>query len=79
MSSDLDNSQAVRDAKRAAADLLRAETAAAPYGELAELWAVKVRADDRVESLRRRIEPMQAPARVARHGPYYARPKKHDD
>lgn len=63
MSSDLDNSQAVRDAKRAAADLLRAERAGAPYGERAELWAVKVRADDRVESLRRRIEPMQAPAR----------------
>ncbi|HZV24647.1 MAG TPA: hypothetical protein VFG00_00020 [Acidothermaceae bacterium] len=63
MSGDLDSSQAVRDAKRAAADLLRAERAAAPYGDLAELWAVKVRADDRVESLRRRIEPMQAPAR----------------
>jgi len=63
MSDVLDNSQAVHDAKRAAADLLRAERVGAPYGELAELWAVKVRADERVETLRRRIQPMQAPAR----------------
>ena len=48
MSDVLENSQAVRDAARAAADLLRAERAAAPYAELAELWAVKVRADERV-------------------------------
>ncbi len=63
MSDVLENSQAVRDAARAAADLLRAERAAAPYAELAELWAVKVRADERVMMLRRRIEPPQPPAR----------------
>jgi hypothetical protein len=63
MSDALDNSQAVRDAARAAIDLLRAENAGAPYGELTELWAVKARADERVASLRRRIEPWQPPPR----------------
>ena len=63
MSDVLENSQAARDAARAATDLLRAENAGAPYGELAELWAVKARADERVATLRRRIQPMQAPAR----------------
>jgi hypothetical protein len=63
MSDVLENSQAVRDAARAAADLLRAENAGAPYAERAELWAVKARADERVTALRRRIEPMQPPPR----------------
>jgi hypothetical protein len=63
MSDVLDKSQAVRDAARAATDLLRAENAGARYGELAELWAVKARADERVATLRRRIQPVQAPAR----------------
>ena len=63
MSDVLDSSQAVRDAARAATDLLRAENAGTPYGELAELLAVKTRADERVATPRRRLQPVQAPPR----------------
>ncbi|HEY3926415.1 MAG TPA: hypothetical protein VGL75_17775 [Acidothermaceae bacterium] len=58
MSGDVENSQAARDAERAAGDLARALRAGAPGAELAELAAVKVRADERLDALRHRIEPV---------------------
>ncbi len=66
----LENCQAVRDAARAATDLLRAENAGALNRELAELSSVKARADERVATLRRRIQPLQASARIVHQGPY---------
>lgn len=56
MSGDVDNSQAVRDAERAAVDLLRAIKASASASELSELERVKAKADERVAALRRRKE-----------------------
>lgn len=56
VSGDVQNSQAARDAERAAADLLRALTIGAPSSEIAELMSVKVKADERVAVLRFRLE-----------------------
>jgi hypothetical protein len=49
-----ENSQALRDSRRAGADLTAAEAAGADEAMLAELVKVRTRADERVESLRRR-------------------------
>lgn len=59
MSGEVENSQAVRDAERAAADLLRALNAGAPLGDVNQLETVKAKADERVAVLRRRVEPPQ--------------------
>ena len=66
MSGDLDNSQAVRDAQRADADLQRAMRAGATSDELRALEAVKASAEERVVMLRRRIEPVPPPDRRQR-------------
>ncbi|HEY3923977.1 MAG TPA: hypothetical protein VGL75_05385 [Acidothermaceae bacterium] len=58
MSSDVDNSQAVRDAERAANDLAEALRVGATLVELDQLMTAKANADDRVASLRRRVEPL---------------------
>jgi uncharacterized membrane protein len=65
VSGDVENSQAVRDAERAAADLERALRAGAPMSEVAELVAAKANADERVAMLRYRIEPLQRTSRQA--------------
>jgi hypothetical protein len=63
MSGDVNNSQAVRDAERASADLLQALNNGASSSDVAELMSVKVKADERVVALRRRIEPPALPPR----------------
>jgi hypothetical protein len=57
MSGDVENSQAVRDAERAAADLAQSLRAGATSSEIAELTTAKANADERVDTLRRRVEP----------------------
>ena len=49
-----ENSQALRDSRRAGSDLTAAEAAGADEAVLAELTKVRTCADERVESLRRR-------------------------
>jgi hypothetical protein len=59
MGGNIDDSQALRDAQRAAADLARALRIGATLVELDELIIVKANADERVASLRRRTEPAE--------------------
>ena len=49
-----ENSQALRDSRRAGSDLTAAEDAGADEAVLAELAKVRSRADERVDSVRRR-------------------------
>lgn len=65
VSGDVENSQAVRDAERADADLVRALRAGATLTDVAELTAAKAKADERVAVLRRRVEPLQGSSRQA--------------
>jgi hypothetical protein len=55
--SDIENSQTVRDAERAAADLAKAVHVGAALREVAELTSARASADARVESLLHRDEP----------------------
>jgi hypothetical protein len=63
MGGDVENSQAVRDAERAAVDLALALRGGATLGEVAELTTAKANADERVASLRRRVEPAPGKSR----------------
>ncbi|HEY3925065.1 MAG TPA: hypothetical protein VGL75_10935 [Acidothermaceae bacterium] len=70
MSSNLEDSQALRDAQRAAGDLARALRIGATLTDLDELITAKAKADERVRSLRRRTEPVE-PQRAG-HGPRWS-------
>ena len=80
MGGNVDSSQAVRDAERAAADLVRAMNAGAPLGEVAELETVKAKADERGAVLRRRIRPPEPQPRKQkrRRGPVHAESNAQD-
>jgi hypothetical protein len=65
MSGDVENSQAVQDAERAAADLAQALRAGATASDVAELTTAQANADERVAVLRRRVEPLQGTTRQA--------------
>jgi hypothetical protein len=67
MSGDVQNSQAVRDAERAATDLAQALQVGATLAELDELLTAKADAEERVASLRRRTELTQP--KPTTHGP----------
>jgi hypothetical protein len=63
MSGDIGNSQAARDAERAAGDLAKALRAGATLGELAELTTTKGNADERLAALRRRVGATESNSR----------------